>query len=111
MEDNMILTDHINYLSNIEDKELLNLVMGKKGGKTRMKILDELLIMPCNANQLAKKLNLDYKTITYHMDIICKHKYATKEKFENYTRYYPSDKLIKKLDEYILIKEHIQNEN
>ena len=107
----MIITNNIHYLSNIEDKELFNMVMGNKGGKTRMEILDAILIMPSNANQLAKKLKLDYKTITYHMNIICKHKYATKEKFGKYTRYYPSDKLIKKLDEYNLIKECIQNES
>ncbi|MBQ2654550.1 MAG: winged helix-turn-helix transcriptional regulator [Methanobrevibacter sp.] len=106
----MTVTNNIHYLSNIEDKELFNLVMGNKGGRTRMRILDALLIMPSNANQLAKKLKLDYKTVTYHMNIICKHKYATREKFEKYTRYYPSDKLIKNLKEYKIIKQHIQNE-
>lgn len=106
----MTVTNNIHYLSNIEDKELFNLVIGNKGGKTRMRILDAILIMPSNANQLAKTLKLDYKTVTYHMNIICKHKYATREKFEKYTRYYPSDKLIKNLKEYKIIKQYIQNE-
>ena len=106
----MIKTNNIQFISNIEDKELYSMLSGNKGGRTRMRILDEILTNPSNANQLAKKLKLDYKTITYHMNIICRHKYATKELFENYVRYYPSDKLIKKIDEYIKIKECVQNE-
>ncbi len=85
---------------NMEDKELFTLLIGETGGKTRMRILDAILLMPKNANQLAKQLKLDYKTITYHLDIICTHKFATTETFGKITFYYPSDKLIKRLDEY-----------
>ena len=99
--------NNIHNLLEIKDKELANMLMGENGGQTRMEILDAILIMPSNANQLSKKLKLDYKTITYHLNIICNHKYATKEKFGKKTFYYPSDKLIKRLDEYIEIKEMI----
>lgn len=101
-------TNNILSMLNIEDKELLNILIGETGGKTRMRILDAILIMPRNANQLSKQLKLDYKTITYHLNIICKHKYATKETFGKITFYYPSDKLIKKLDEYNEIKGRIK---
>lgn len=106
----MRMSNNIRNKINISDKELFNMLIGKTGGRTRIKILDELLTMPSNANQLSKRLKLDYKTITYHLDIICSHKYVTKEKFEKKTFYYPSDKLIKKLDEYILIKEYINEQ-
>lgn len=95
---------HIIYKNT--NRELLNLIMGTKSGKTRIKILDELLIRPYNANQLATKLNLDYKTITYHMNIICKYQFATKDKLGKYTIYSASDKLIKHIDEYNDIKNY-----
>lgn len=84
------------------------MLANNKGGKTRMRILDEIIDNPCNANQLSKKLELDYKTIRYHMKIICKNNYASEETFEKYTHYYPGDKLIKNIDEYYIIKEHIK---
>lgn len=91
----------------INDKELYTMLMGSDGGKTRMRIIDAILIKPSNANQLAKRLKLDYKTIIYHLDIICTHKYLSKEKFDKKTYYYPGDRLIKNLDEYIDIRERI----
>lgn len=103
-------TNNIQYMLGITDKELFNILIGETGGKTRIKILDAILIMPSNANQLSKQLKLDYKTITYHLDIICNHNYATKETFGKITFYYPSDKLIKKLDEYNEIKGKIKNQ-
>ena len=95
---------------NIKDKELYSMLMGSDGGRTRMKIIDEILIKPCNANQLSKRLKLDYKTITYHLDIICGHRYMTREKFEKKTYYYPGDRLIKNIEEYIDIRKQIDNE-
>ena len=95
-------------MRNMRDKELYIMLVGNKGGSTRIRILDEIIFLPKNANQLSKKLNLDYKTIRYHMEIICKHNYATKESFGKYVYYHPSDKLIKNMDEYNIIKEHIK---
>lgn len=101
-------TNNIQKIVNVKDKELFNMLKGAKGGQTRMRILDAILAEPSNANQLSKKLNLDYKTITYHLNIICNHNYATKENFERTTYYHPSDRLIKRLDEYKIIKEQLK---
>lgn len=103
----MKMTNNIQRIVNIKDKELFNMLKGAKGGQTRIRILDAILAEPSNANQLSKKLNLDYKTITYHLNIICNHNYATKENFGKTTYYYPSDRLIKRLDEYTIIKEKL----
>lgn len=94
-------------LARVKNKELYNLIAIRNGGRTTMRILDEILINPKNANQLAKILNLDYKTVTYHLEIICRHQFVLKEKFDNYYFYHPSDKLIKSLDEYMIIREEI----
>ena len=101
-------TNNIQQIVAIKDKKLFNMLKGAKGGKTRIRILDAILVEPSNANQLSKKLNLDYKTITYHLNIICNHNYATKEQFEKSTYYHPSDRLIKRLDEYTIIKEQLK---
>ncbi|MEE0934439.1 MAG: winged helix-turn-helix domain-containing protein [Methanobrevibacter sp.] len=106
----MVKTNNVQIFHTIRDKELYNLILGTNSAKTRIRILDELLAKPFNANQLAKSLKMDYKTIRYHMEIICKHQYATKERFEKYTFYFPSEKLIKHIDEYIQIKEYYKSQ-
>lgn len=92
----------------INNRELSNLLIGRKGGKTTILIIDKLLSKPYNANELSKLLNLDYKTITHHINIIHEHKYVEKEKLENCYLYYPSNKLFNCLDEYNLIKKFLE---
>ena len=94
----------------VTDKELLNLIVGRDGGKTTIKIIDKILTAPYNKNQLAKALKLDYNTITHHINIIYNHNYIQKSKFENIYFYYPSDKLIKSLDEYYSIREYLEKQ-
>ena len=72
-----------------------------------MKILDEILKNPKNANQLSKMLNLNYTTIIHHTNIMQEHKFITKNKFNKTYYFHPTDKLIKNLDEYYFIKEEM----
>ena len=46
------------------------LLAGSRGGVNRARIILTLHDMPSNANQLAEHLNLDYKTIRHHLDIL-----------------------------------------
>jgi len=46
------------------------LIAGSKGGENRARIILELKNRPYNANKLAEKLSLDYKTIRHHMDVL-----------------------------------------
>lgn len=48
------------------------LIAGTRGGINRAKIIKELHSRPYNANQIAKKLNLDYKTVRHHMNVLMK---------------------------------------
>ncbi|MFC7227113.1 winged helix-turn-helix domain-containing protein [Salinirubellus salinus] len=43
---------------------------GTRGGKNRARILRALDERPRNANQLAEDLDLDYKTIRHHLDVL-----------------------------------------
>ena len=48
------------------------LIAGTKGGVTRAKIIETLREKPQNANQLAKSLEMDYRTIRHHLKIMQK---------------------------------------
>ena len=51
-------------------KVLTWLILGTRGGYNRAKIIKALHDCPANAHQLSKKLNLNYRTITHHIDLL-----------------------------------------
>ncbi len=52
------------------DKRLWYLLAGTRGGLNRARILHLLRDRPCNANDLAGRLSLDYKTVRHHLDVL-----------------------------------------
>jgi DNA-binding transcriptional ArsR family regulator len=46
------------------------LLVGSKGGPTRLSIILKLKDGPANANQLATSLKLNYKTVQHHLEIL-----------------------------------------
>ncbi|CAG0974560.1 two-component system, sporulation sensor kinase A [Methanosarcinales archaeon] len=58
--------------SNKQQKLLCYLIKGTRGGKTRALILKHLSDKSYNANQLATALNMDYKTIRHHLNVLIK---------------------------------------
>ena len=58
------------------------IVGGTKGGINRAKILNLIKNTPMNANKIATLLNLDYKTVLYHVKILSKNDLVTKAEKE-----------------------------
>jgi DNA-binding transcriptional ArsR family regulator len=52
------------------EKALWYLFAGTRGGENRVRIVRELGDRPRNANELAERLDLDYNTITHHLDML-----------------------------------------
>ncbi len=53
------------------------LIAGTRGGITRAKIIEAIKENPQNANQLAKFLGMDYRTIRHHLEVLQKNRIIT----------------------------------
>jgi predicted transcriptional regulator len=75
------------------------LLANTQGGENRGKILKEIFQKPCNAHELSNSLDLNYKTIRYHLDLLEKNAiiFSIGEKYGK--TYFPSDEL-KELEAY-----------
>lgn len=89
-------------------KEMNRLLLGRKGGRTTMRIIDKILKKPYNTNQLSIELNLDYNTIKYHMHLILKSELVIQSEGKYGSLFYPSSKLINNLKEYEQIKRYLK---
>ncbi len=49
------------------------LLGGTRGGPTRAEMIKALQNRPCNANQLAETLKVDYKTVQHHIRVLEDH--------------------------------------
>lgn len=71
------------------------LIAGTKGGETRGKIIDLLNKTPSNANKIAELLNLDYKTIRHHIQVLEKNDIITAVNKGNYGAVYFLSEMMK----------------
>ncbi|RLI66267.1 MAG: ArsR family transcriptional regulator [Candidatus Asgardarchaeum californiense] len=83
------------------------LLAGSTGGQNRGRLLEELFEQPHNANELAKVLNLDYKTIRHHIKLLEKNRLITSTGSGYGKIYFPSDLLEENKDVFIEIWERI----
>lgn len=89
------------------NQELVDLIVSRSGGITTSRILDQILIKPQNAHQLSKILNLNYKTITYHTNIMQEHDFVYKKEFDKIYYFHPTEKIITHINEYTSLKKQL----
>jgi len=67
------------------------LIANSLGGVNRGRILEELLTKPQNANELSKNLDIEYKTIRYHLQVLEENKIITSVGGGYGKTYFPSE--------------------
>jgi len=66
---------------------------GTRGGPNRARILRSLDEQPRNANQLAEELDLDYKTVRHHLDVLVENDIVEATGEEYGAVYLPTDRV------------------
>ena len=66
---------------------------GTRGGANRARILRALDERPRNANQLAEDLELDYKTVRHHLDVLEENNVVTDSGDDYGAVYLPTDRV------------------
>jgi DNA-binding transcriptional ArsR family regulator len=90
------------------EKLLWWLIMGKRGGINRARIIRKLKDRPYNTNQLSKELDLSYKTVRHHIKILEENK-IIKPSGDSYSKlYFLEDEVEKNYDIFKEIWEQIK---
>lgn len=75
------------------EERLWQVLAGTQGGPNRARILEEIHDQPCNANQLATALDLDYKTARHHLEVLREKDLVRRSGDEYGAVYLPTDRL------------------
>lgn len=79
-------------------KVLWWLIGGSRGGRNRVRIIRTLDEQPMNANQLATRLDVDYKTARHHLEKLEDNDVVTSMGDEYGTTYFLTDRMEEHLD-------------
>ncbi len=74
------------------------LFVGSRGGEMRLRIVEEILKGPANANQLAERLNVNYRTVRHHLDVLTEAGLVTADGPRYGQLYYPTDLLLRSIE-------------
>jgi DNA-binding transcriptional ArsR family regulator len=82
-------------------------ITGNRGGANRARIILTIKNQPLNANQLAQRLGMDYKTVRHHLSVLLKNRLIL-EVGEGYgSLYFLSPELEQNYEEFVKIWERI----
>ena len=74
------------------------LIGGSRGGRNRLRIVRTLHERPMNTNQLSEALDLNYKTVQHHLELLEESDVVTTEG-DNYGKmYFLTDRMTQNLD-------------
>lgn len=90
------------------EKRLWHLLLGTDGGRNRAKIIQALARSPDNANQLAERLDLNYNTVHYHLDVLEDHEVVNSRGDDYGAEHYLTDQFYQHWDTFDRIVDHIE---
>lgn len=79
------------------------LIAGGRGGLSRARLLEEIHTRPNNAHRLAAVLNLDYRTVRYHLSLLEENGLVTRSGERSYGEPYSIAPSL--LDQFELVRE------
>ncbi len=92
-------------------KVLWWLILGTRGGINRAKIIKKLKERPYNAHQLAEELNVNYRTIRHHINIL-EDSEIVKSAGEKYGKmYFLSENMEKNYNDFETIWKQVKESN
>jgi DNA-binding transcriptional ArsR family regulator len=71
---------------------LWQVLAGTRGGPNRVRLLRALAERPRNANQLAEALDLDYKTVRHHLEVLEENDVVRSSDYAYGAVYLPTDR-------------------
>jgi predicted transcriptional regulator len=86
-------------------------VAGSKGGENRIKIINLLQETPLNINRMAEILNLDYKAVRHHVDVLEKNNLVSRMGEKYGIMYFISNYLESNMDTFKEIVNKINKQN
>ena len=89
------------------EKALWYLLAGTRGGENRVRIIDALSERPKNANRLAEELDVGYKTVRHHLDVLSEHGVVESGGNDYGKLYFLTDRFEAHRDTFEEITEHV----
>jgi PAS domain S-box-containing protein len=90
---------------------LSHLILGQKGGENRIDIIELLRERPYNLNQLAEHLQLNYRTIKHHIDVLRENGLLTPASSPGYGEvYFLSPELVQNFEVFKNIAGRLKNQ-
>ena len=85
-------------------KKICDIILKRKGAETSIKVIELLLKRPFNNNQIAKRIDVDYNTARYHLDLLVKNDLLMKDGDKYCALYYPTSGLKKNIETFNKLK-------
>jgi DNA-binding transcriptional ArsR family regulator len=94
-------------------KQLLwYLLAGTRGGLNRIRIIETLLDRPYNAHQLSEELDMDYRTMRHHLDVLTKNHVLARPEGKAYgSMYFISGGMEEHMDVFDTIKDSVATDS